>query len=124
MAPQTRSKTKGGSSNNKDTKNDTGSASSGDIAAANKTKVPTLTQCSQFYKKYVNVTYAKRALTDPEYTWLVASVLFCCEIFINIFIILGRQCKKKFFKKVVLAGLKRRLLKCLLGFYGICRYRD
>jgi len=92
MAPQTRSKSKASSA-----KEGGGGSSNNDSRGGDKTTSSTssfsVSELTQLWKKYGNVSFGKRVLLDPEYTWIVATFLFCCEVFINGFIILGRQCK-------------------------------
>lgn len=44
-------------------------------------------------KRLGNYWLGREMLTDPDFTWLIATVLFIAEIFINSFIVLTKTCR-------------------------------
>ncbi|ODN05322.1 Lethal(2)neighbour of Tid protein [Orchesella cincta] len=79
MAPTTRSKGKAKEKKESEISSTTNGESCWSISGV-----------QQCWGKYANVEFVKAVLFKPEYTWLVAVLLFICEIFINGFIVVAR----------------------------------
>lgn len=119
MAPTTRSK-KGKEKKDEVPGNSTVTSSTNDSSYS----IANIKEC---WTKYGNVEFGKKVLFDPEYTWVVAALLFLAEVFINSFIVITRSCKK-FLPICVFITVKHTLLdgekSGLIIFLVYCRHRN